>query len=276
VLHRCQLLAFACASALGCHGKPWLLGERIAIPSDAGLDAGSDAASATACAETSSGDAAADAGSGGALWPGQLGHWQAEITGDEAPAFPAPEIALEILPDRTGRFQCGDPTLLPPLLEAAGGYLCSAPGPSTCTSTSGFIAGFEYSLLDLSARDSILSFRVELDQPWQGWCGLQLPVLEPRVGCAPHYGVEAPYDNASWGDTCSVTRSGGEEPIDCARLATLERNPCACTRERCEASHERSLTVNLRLVSPDHLEGALWFDSEHALALHFDRPTVAP
>jgi hypothetical protein len=275
-LRRLRALALAVAPVLGCKGEPWLLGEPSSAARDAGLDAGADAASASACPASASPSDAADAGVRGELSLGQLGRWQADITGTEAQAFPASSIALEILADRIGSLQLESTLALPTLVDGTGGYLCSAPGPSTCTSASGFIAGFDYSLLLLSARDSILSFRVDIDQPWQAWCELQVPIVQPRAGCMPRYGVEAPYSAAASGETCSVTRASGPEAIDCARLATVERNPCACTRERCEFSRERGLTVNLRLVSPDRLEGALWFDSEHALVLRFARPKVSP
>lgn len=275
-MRQLRAIVLAVAPALGCRGEPWLLGEPTSAANDAGLDTGADAASSSDCQPSASSNDAADAGIDGELSPGQLGRWQAAITGKEAQAFPSSSIALEILTDRTGHLQLESALSPPPLADGAGGYLCTALGPSTCTSASGFIAGFDYSLLLLSARGSILSFRVDIDQPWQAWCELQSPVVQPRAGCAPRYGVEAPYDTASSGETCSVTRANGPEAIDCARLSTVERNPCACTREHCEFSRERGLTVNLRLVTLDRLEGALWFDSEHALALHFVRPTVSP
>jgi hypothetical protein len=33
--------------------------------------------------------------------------------------------------------------------------------------------------------------------------------------------------------------------------------------------------VNLRLVAPDELEGALWFAADHAQVLHFERQSTS-
>jgi hypothetical protein len=58
--------------------------------------------------------------------------------------------------------------------------------------------------------------------------------------------------------------------IDCDRLATLERHACVCSAAGCRAT-ARLQQVNLRLVAPDALDGALWFEADHAQVLHFER-----
>ncbi|HVZ36702.1 MAG TPA: hypothetical protein VG963_29940, partial [Polyangiaceae bacterium] len=165
---------------------------------------------------------------------------------------------------------------LPALEDGSGGYLCGVAGPTACSSAAGFVASFDYTLQALSARGTILSFRLALDQPWAAWCELQTPVLVRRAGCAPGYAVEADYDDPEFGDTCRVTRAGVVESIDCARLSTLERQPCACSERQCSADPSRSLTVNLRQVSPARLDGALWFDTTRALVVHFERAAAEP
>jgi hypothetical protein len=101
-------------------------------------------------------------------------------------------------------------------------------------------------------------------------------VLVQRAGCAPGYAVEGEDGDPEFGDTCHVTRAGSVASIDCVRLSTLQRGPCTCSERRCTASPRRSLVVNLRQVSPDQLDGALWFDTARALVVHFDRAPAHP
>lgn len=266
-------LSFGAAS-LGCEGAHWLLGEPLSAPEDGGSDAGADAASTHGCDDPGPASAV-NAGPTTPLAASQIGHFISSVDGLEASAFPSDQVSLE-LSESSGQLRFEGRAPLPALNGGSGGYLCGASGPRTCSSASGFVASFDYTLQSLSARGSVLSFQLQLDQPWAAWCELQTPVLEPRAGCAPRYAVEAEYDDPEFGDSCSVRRDGASEPIDCVRLATLERQPCACSERQCAASAQRSLEVSLRQVSPDRLEGALWFDTARALVVHFDRATAEP
>jgi hypothetical protein len=191
--------------------------------------------------------------------------------GEEAAKFSAPQLEIELAADGTGTLHFESPRAPAPARDGAGGYLCSAPSAATCTPSSGFVPGFEYALARVSARDSILSFRALLDEPWDGWCALQTPLEQTVPGCPVHYDIEPVYVDASWGETCSVLRAEGRVEIDCDRLATVERRPCSCTALGCRAARSRQLDAHLRLVAPGVLEGALWFDRDRALVLQFER-----
>jgi hypothetical protein len=268
------LLALALGAAhLGCDGPRWVLGEPLTTP-DVGSDAGPDAASTPACDDIAPASTM-DAGPTSELTTDQIGHFISSVVGQEASAFPGDQVSLD-LDANSGHLRFVSGAALPALEDGSGGYLCGAAGPNTCSREAGFVASFDYTLQGLSARGSILSFRLELDQPWAAWCELQKPVLVLRAGCAPGYAVEADYGDAEFGDTCRITRDGVVESIDCVRLSTLERGPCACDERQCTASPRRSLLVNLRQVSPDRLDGALWFDTARALVVHFERAPAEP
>jgi hypothetical protein len=132
------------------------------------------------------------------------------------------------------------------------------------------VPAFGYTLADVAARGSILSFRVFLEQPWDAWCALQPPVLQEIPGCDPSYDIELAYSDVSWGDGCAVWRVDRWFEIDCDRLATVERHACVCSEAGCRAA-ARALEVNLRLVAADALDGALWFAADHAQVVHFER-----
>ena len=140
----------------------------------------------------------------------------------------------------------------------------------SCASPAGFVAGFDYRLVEPSSRGSIASFALFLDEPWDAWCRLQAPVEIVQPGCAPRHAVERPYDEARWADGCAVRRGEEWTPLPCDRLATVEREACACTAEGCRA-RARLQPVNLRMVGPDSLEGALWFSADRAQILQFSR-----
>jgi hypothetical protein len=242
----------------------------ISVPLESGADAGlaPDPAAAPLCP--------ADARAGiplewspPALAPGQAGRWRARIFGAEASKFPSGQLELALDPARAElRFAAGTP--LPVLINDGRGYLCRAPSASTCTSASGFVSAFAYTLADVAARGSILSFRVFLEQPWNEWCQLQAPISQEIPGCDPFYDVEAAYSEVSWGESCAVLRAEHWFEIDCERLATVERHACVCSDVGCRAA-ARTLEVNVRLVSADALDGALWFAADRAQVLHFER-----
>ena len=258
-------LGVGVALASACQGKAWVIGT-TSEASDAGTTL--DATVAPLCGDVATEGMPLDPGTP-ALSAGQAGLWEARLTGDEASKFPAPVLQLEL--DASGahlHFETGAPP--PPLLDPRGGYLCHAPGTDSCVTESGFVPGFDYTPWSVSARGSILSFRLYLEQPWNDWCQQQAPVQRVIAGCPAGYDVEPAYTDVRWGDTCSVLRGSEWVEIDCDRLATVERRPCMCSVDGCRAS-ARMVDVNLRLVAPDALEGALWFAADHAQVLHFER-----
>jgi hypothetical protein len=207
------------------------------------------------------------------LSAGQAGSWAAQLSGDEADKFPSKLLLLELGANGARlHFETGGP--VPALLDARGGYLCHAPGAETCVTESGFVGAFDYTPWQVTARGSISSFRLYLEQPWDDWCRQQVPVERTIAGCALGYDVEPSYSDTRWGDTCSVLRGPDWVDIDCDRLATVERHPCMCNADGCRAS-ARMVEVNLRLVAPDTLEGALWFAADHAQVLQFERRPVS-
>lgn len=254
------------ALALACSAERMVVSEPLELGADAGP--ASDAGPRPLCGPNASEGIPLEQSSP-ALGPGHAGRWLARILGDEASQFPSALLQLALDPVGAQlRFETS--VSLPALTDARGGYLCRAPSASTCASASGFVPAFGYTLADVAARDSILSFRVFLEQPWNDWCVRQTPVIQEIPGCDPVYDVEAAYADRLWGDTCAVLRGDEWLDIDCDRLATVERHACACTEAGCRAA-ARALEVNLRLVADDALDGALWFSGDHAQALHFER-----
>jgi hypothetical protein len=254
------------ALALACSAERMVISESLEFGADAGGVA--DAGVTPLCGQSASEGIPLEPSSP-VLGKGHAGRWAAQISGDEASQFPAALLQLALDPERAQlRFETS--IALPTLTDARGGYLCRAPSTSTCATASGFVPAFAYTLADVAARDSILSFRVFLEQPWNEWCTLQPPVIQEIPGCDPFYDVEAAYSDHLWGDTCSVLRAGEWFDIDCDRLATVEWHACVCSESGCRAA-ARALEVNLRLVGADALDGALWFSGDHAQALHFER-----
>jgi len=253
------------AVAFACSAEHLVISEPLERAADAGSAA--DAA-ALQCGQRASEGSPLDTSSL-ALGPGHAGRWLARLAGEEARKFPSALLELTLGPARA-QLSFDTATPLPMLFDARGGYLCRAPSASSCATPSGFVPAFAYTLAAVAARDSILGFRVFLEQPWNEWCKLQAPVLQEIPGCDPFYDVEAAYSDVSWGETCAVLRGDEWFGIDCDRLATVERHPCVCTDAGCRAA-ARTLEVNLRLVAADALDGALWFAADHAQVLHFER-----
>jgi hypothetical protein len=263
-------LRFGIAAALSgaCGGERWVIGEPPIEP-DAGLAL--DPSATAVCGEIAT-EGMPLASPLPALSAGQAGTWAARLSGDEAGKFPSQLLELELGPSSAHlHFETGSSA--PALLDPRSGYLCHAPGASTCVTASGFVPAFDYTPWQVRARGSILSFQLYLEQPWNDWCRQQVPVERSIAGCALSYDVEAPYSDVSWGDTCSVRRGPDRVDIDCDRLATVERHPCMCSADGCRAS-ARMVEVSLRLVAPDALDGALWFAGDHAQVLHFERQST--
>jgi hypothetical protein len=261
-------LVFSAALAVACGGERWVIGEAPGEP-DAGLAL--DASAAALCSEIPTEGMPLQSPLP-ALNPGQAGSWAAQLAGDEAGKFPSQVLQLALDANAAHlHFETGSPA--PPLLDPRGGYLCHAPGASTCVTASGFVPAFDYTPWQVSARGSILSFLLYLEQPWNDWCQQQAPVERAVAGCALGYDVEPPYTDARWGETCSVLRGPDRVEIDCDRLATVERHPCMCSADGCRAS-ARMVRVNLRLVGPDVLEGAIWFAADHAQVVRFERQSA--
>jgi hypothetical protein len=271
-LGRCWVVGvLGVAVSCGCQGDRWVIGSPLQEPGDAGL--GLDASGTATCRPRD--DELEPPPDGSLPGPDQVGRWSALLSGGEAINFNASSLELTLAADGAGRLRFGSASAPAPAVDAARGYLCSAPGASTCTPPGGFVPGFEYALSSVSARGSILSFRALLDQPWDGWCALQTPLEQTTSGCPTYYDIEPSYLSPVFGETCSVLGAQGRVEIDCDRLATVERRPCACTASGCSAARSRQLDVYLRLIAPGVLEGALWFERERALVVRLDRLTDA-
>lgn len=261
-------LGIAAALASACSGGRWVIGTEL-DEADAGL--AFDASTAALCGEKTT-EGMPLASPLPVLSAGQAGSWEARLSGDEAGKFPSQVLQLELGANAAHlHFETGSPA--PVLLDARGGYLCHAPGASTCVTESGFVPAFDYTPWQVTARGSISSFLLYLEQPWNDWCRQQAPVERAIAGCALGYDVEPSYTDARWGDTCSVLRGPDRVEIDCDRLATVERHACVCNADGCRASARR-VEMSLRLVAPDALEGALWFAADQAQVLHFERQSA--
>lgn len=253
------------AALLACSGERWVIGEvedagpDAAVTQDAAVNAGCSGAAPESIPLVS---AAASLGDQ------HLGRWLATLAGVEADAFPAVRVQLQLARDTARlRFDSGSP--VPPLVDPAAGYLCTS-SVESCASAAGFVAGFDYRLVEPSSRGSVLSFGLFLDEPWDDWCRQQTPVERSQPGCESRYDVERAYDEVTRIDGCAVRRGADWTPIACDRLATVERQVCACTADGCRA-RARQQPVFLRLVEPGSLEGALWFTAERAQKLRFTR-----
>jgi hypothetical protein len=261
-------LGLAAALTSACSGGRWVIGTEL-DPADAGL--AFDASAAALCGEIAT-ESLPLASPLPALSAGQAGFWAARLSGDEAAKFPSQLLQLELGANAAHlHFETG--SAAPALLDPRGGYLCHAPGARTCATESGFVPAVDYTPWQVTARGSIVSFLLYLEQPWNDWCRQQAPVERSIAGCALGYDVEPSYTDARWGDTCSVLRGPERVEIDCDRLATVERHPCRCNADGCRASARR-VELSLRLVAPDALEGALWFAADQAQVLHFERQSA--
>ncbi len=253
------------ALLLGCGGERWVIGDRDNAGADAG--AAADAGVGTSCASpVPEGIAALSAPP--ALAPQHLGSWLATLRGGEADSFPSPLIALRLASGAaTLRFESGAD--VPALLDPRAGYLCAS-SVESCASAAGFVAGFDYRLVEVRSHGSALGFALYPDEPWREWCEQQVPSLIQSPGCEPRYDVEPGYDEARWGESCAVRRAGEWQDIACERLATVERGVCTCSAQGCRA-RARAQPAHVRLVAPDSLEGALWFSADRAQGLLFQR-----
>ncbi|MEY2937023.1 MAG: hypothetical protein RL033_7772 [Pseudomonadota bacterium] len=249
-----------------CSGERWVIGEALDAGTDAAVQA--DAATGPSCPAVTAPEGISLPGAPPALAGAHLGNWVATLLGAEADAFPSGRLRLRLTGDGAALlFESRNP--VPALIDATGGYLCST-SVESCASEAEFVAGFDYTMVEASSRGSILSFGVFLDEPWNEWCRQQAPVEDRQPGCDPRYGVERAYEEARWGASCAVRRGAEWSDIACDRLATVERQVCACTADGCLA-RARLQQVHLRLVSPRILEGALWFTADRAQALVFAR-----
>lgn len=249
-----------------CSGERWVIGEALDAGTDAAVKIGAAPDASCTAGPVTQGISLASAPP--ALAGPHLGTWGATLLGAEAAAFPSGRLQLRLAGDvATLLFESRDP--VPSLIDPAAGYLCST-SVQSCASEAEFVAGFDYTMVEARSRGSILSFGVFLDEPWDEWCRQQAPVEDRQPGCEPRYGVERPYEEARWGDSCAVRRGAEWSDIACDRLATVEHGACACTADGCRAG-ARLQQVHLRLVSPRVLEGALWFATDRAQALVFAR-----
>lgn len=250
---------------MACTSELWEVGETATLPAEARADGGRPEAG-LGC-PTSSPRLTPEPP--GPLAPQHLGTWAAPIEGAEANKFPSSRVELEIGENRR-RLAFPTTDALPAATDPASGYLCSDPNHGGCATTSDFVGGFDYTLHSLVSEGSLLRFSVALNEPWDSWCQLQSPIEQPSApGCASRYSVEAAYDATRLVDPCAVQRSERWVNMDCARLATVERRPCQCDAESCRSSLEPRLGIGVRLLEDGALEGAIWFDGDHALALRF-------
>lgn len=257
--------SLALAALLGCGGERWVIGEAADASSGAAVMA--DAALSLGCGSAET-EGIALANTQVSLAEAQLGSWLATLDGIEAGAFPAARVQLTLAREGSSlRFAGGGPA--PPQVDPAAGYLCTT-SVESCASAAGFVANFDYHLVEPSWRGSTTSFGLFLDEPWDAWCRQQVPVERIQPGCDPRHDVERAYEEVRWTDGCAVRRGDVWDPMPCDRLATVERQVCACTAEGCRARTRLQL-VHLRLTQPDRLEGALWFTADRAQVLLFSR-----
>lgn len=267
---------------MGCEPERLLVGRVDSLVLDAGLDGGRFALTQTD-ASLLCPPATTPLTSRGATAVGDsspyAGRWRAALTGWEADKFPSEELEIDLVATGQSTLRLMTTPLPPPASAGSKGYLCSSNPSVACTGDSGFIGGFNYPLGNLSTRAGALAFSLFLNTPWQAWCQLQTPQLRDvgasamAANCPPAYSVGLASQTNNDEGECFIRRGEEAEPIDCQRLATLERNPCDCDAQQCWASARRSLKVSLRLTSAQQLQGSLWFDGDHALALDLQRTT---
>jgi hypothetical protein len=263
---RWQVVGAAAALLLACRGERFIIGD---LPdAGAGVAVAADAATDLVCpAPAAEGiplvRAAPD------VTDLHLGSWLSTVDGVESRAFPADSVQL-LLSREAASLRFTGEAPMPVSNDPTAGYLCTSTLES-CASEAGFVAGFDYRLVDGRSRGSTLSFGLYLDEPWQEWCRLQTPSERRMPGCEPSFDVEPAYDEARWAENdCAVRRGEEWSPMACDRLATIERGVCVCTADGCRAG-VRQQPVHLRLMAPGSLEGALWFTAGRAQKMQFSR-----
>lgn len=197
----------------------------------------------------------------------------------EAAKFPSERVRLQLDEDGQGAIEFVTTEPLVTSVPGTAGYLCRGDSEPRCTTEAGIVGGFDYSLMRLESRGPVLSLSIALDEPWVDWCAFQSPQLIPGTGgCSTRYAPEAAYSAFAFGDACFVQRQKVDIPIDCSRLATLEREPCNCDANECRFAPARRQDIALRLVDDNELRGSIWFDGSHAVPLTLFRedPSTDP
>ncbi len=182
------------------------------------------------------------------------GHW----LGGEGEA----RIELVLDPSGRGQITLGEPAP-PPVLDVEGAYLSGlgefdAAAIGRTGSAVQALSGFTYRVRAREALSGDTRINIELAEPWEKWCTLQLPVR--RADC---YGCDFAGDTlyvGAWCEgtsACFVSQSKLGVRVHCGRLALCGATDsvCLCTEHFCTYNRELhgSFLVSLDVADPTRL-----------------------
>jgi len=263
-----KLAAGACALAVtaACQGNDWIIAGELPGEADRGNghagaeligDAGGCPSSPELLAER------ARASGVPSVAVGHVGRWRGELGGAAAAGFPGVTLQLEIDASGAGSLLFDTVASGRSLDGSADGYLCTAEALGVvCGSASGFVGSFVYPIRGAQSRDGVLSFVIEMADPWGSWCAEHEPVSweDTRQACGVAYGVQ-PEGTSRWSEL-GCTRVSGDTArrVDCASMYALEY--CQCARDACFARFDRVVEVGLSSSQDDTLlSGSLWYEN---------------
>ncbi len=180
------------------------------------------------------------------------GHWLAGEGGARV------ELVLD--PSGRGQLTLGEP-VPPPILDVQGGYLSGLgefDGAGIVSTAPRALSGFTYRVRAREALSGDTRIDIELAEPWEKWCMLQLPVR--RADC---YGCDfagASQYVGAWCEepsACFVSESKRSVRVHCGRLALcgVTHSVCLCTEHFCTYDRDihGSYLVSLDAADPNRL-----------------------
>jgi hypothetical protein len=173
------------------------------------------------------------------------------------------EARIELVLDPSGRGQLtlGEPAP-PPALDVEGGYLSGLGEFDTAgivSTAPRALSGFTYRVRASEALSGDTRIDIELAEPWEAWCTLQLPVRRADCyGC--DFAGDAMYVGAWCEGTsaCFVSESKLSVRVHCGRLALcgVADSVCLCTEHLCTYNRDLhgSFLVSLDAADRNRLQ----------------------
>lgn len=124
-------------------------------------------------------------------------------------------------------------------------------------------SGFSYSLVGVISDAARLAFRVELEEPWRGWCALQKPPSTASVtsclGTVSGFGCNsAPVPGSAGGYVTTCSDDSGKAIAPAQADLCGRYNVCQCQAGCCDGSTGVwALALELHRRSDGTLEGSV-------------------
>jgi hypothetical protein len=145
-------------------------------------------------------------------------------------------VVLSIAEDGTGYAVFGEGTAPPPATNPEVGYPAGS-GLDVFPIFIEFLEGVQYPLRDVIVEDRRLRLQLSANDLWEGWCGLQTPVLVQEGGSARlEYRVlpTSGFGRTPEGECFVPDGTGtGQVRVDCGKAALNFQQVCACTANAC-------------------------------------------